>query len=71
MLLDHGCVEGFSPALHGAISFRHQPMVAWLLANGADDLNVLNFENKTPLARALETDQPEIADLLRKHGATS
>ncbi len=70
-LHDHGCNEGLSSALHGAINFNHKDMVIWLLSNGADDLKVPNYEGKTPLTRALETDQTEIADLLRQHGATA
>lgn len=69
-LRNHGCKEGFSHAIHGAINFRREDMVVWLLANGATLMNVLDYQNKTPLARALETNQPMIADLLRQHGAT-
>lgn len=67
MLLAAGCQEGFNSALHGAISFNHQDMVAWLLTHGVTDANVQNFQKKTPLERAIEEDHPEIAELLRTH----
>jgi ankyrin repeat protein len=44
-------------------------MVRWLLARGADP-ETPNFEGKPPLQVAVETDQPEIADLLRRHSAS-
>lgn len=69
MLKSRGCTEGYNMALHGAISFGHAAMVAWLLENGVADPNMLNFQQKTPLARALEAGLTEIAELLRKHGA--
>jgi len=69
LLKAHGCNEGYSSALHGAISHRHKNMVAWLLDNGAAQLEVLDYQGKTPLEQATETNQKEIADLLRQHGA--
>ena len=68
LLLAHGGGEGMSDALHGAINYGHKDMVVWLLAHGADDVNVLNFEDKTPLAVAMEKGYGEIAELLRQHG---
>jgi ankyrin repeat protein len=60
-----GCDE----ALHASIRFGHTEMVAWLLDNGANDVNILNFQEKTPLAAALEGEHEKIADLLRANGA--
>lgn len=68
-LQEHGCREGFSHAIHAAISGGHKDMVAWLLANGGSDVNVLDYQGKTPLTHALDDNQPAIADLLREHGA--
>lgn len=70
LLKSHGCKEGYSYALHGAIDFGHKPMVEWLLANGVQLINALNFEGKTPLKKALEGGHTEIADLIRAHGGT-
>jgi ankyrin repeat protein len=70
LLRQHGCNEGYSAALHGAIAHRHKNMVAWLLDNGATELEALDFQGKTPLQQATETNQADIADLLRQHGAT-
>lgn len=69
MLKNRGCTEGYNMALHGTISFAHTAMVAWLLDNGVTDPNMLNFQQKTPLARAQEAGLTEVAELLRKHGA--
>ena len=46
----------------------HKEIVELLLAEGAD-VNVKNDGGKTPLDSALLWNHPEIADLLRKHGA--
>jgi ankyrin repeat protein len=70
LLKDAGCTEGYASALHGAINFGHMDMVAWLLSNGARP-DELDFQGKTPLARAIEENQPKMVDLLRAHGATA
>ena len=59
---------GRSDALHAAVRFGHKEMVAWLLENGADDVNKPNFQSKTPLAAAIQRDELEIAELLRQNG---
>ncbi|MBA3871836.1 MAG: ankyrin repeat domain-containing protein [Anaerolineae bacterium] len=69
LLLDNGCNEGFDNALHAAIMGGHVDMVNWLLAHGADNLQVLNYEGKTPLTKAVELGHTAIADTLRNHGA--
>jgi ankyrin repeat protein len=43
-------------------------MVEWLLANGVQNINALNFEGKTPLKVALEKGHDDIGDLLRARG---
>jgi ankyrin repeat protein len=65
LLKAYGCKEGYSYALHGAIDYGHQSMVEWLLDNGVQNINALNFEGKTPLKVALEKGHDDIADLLR------
>ncbi len=70
MLVAAGGGEGINHALHAAVSFGHLDMVRWLLENGAQNVNVLNYDNKTPLAVALANGHTEIADLLRAQGAT-
>ena len=69
LLRDKGCNEGYSGALHGAISYGHKNMVAWLLDNGVTDLQAQNYQGKTPLQNAIDSNQLEIADLLRERGA--
>ncbi|MBI4641287.1 MAG: ankyrin repeat domain-containing protein [Candidatus Tectomicrobia bacterium] len=68
LLLAHGGGEGIDGSLHGATRFGHTEMVKWLLAHGAKDVNVLNFEQKTPLRVAIERGYNDIADLIRQHG---
>jgi ankyrin repeat protein len=69
LLKNAGCKEGFSHALHGAIAFGHENMVAWLLANGVTNVDMPDFENKTPLERATERNQTAIIDMLQKYRA--
>ena len=71
MLVAHGADvnagAGGSPALHGAVMFNRADMAEWLLHHGADP-NILNYDNKTPVAAAEAANQPELAALLRAHG---
>ena len=55
-------------ALHGAVMFGQKATVLWLLEHGAQ-VNLTDFEGKTPLKRALERQQEDTAELLRRHGA--
>jgi hypothetical protein len=55
-------------ALQTASQSGHTEFVAWLLKNGADDLNTKNFAGKTPLDLAMEKGHNEIAKLLRDAG---
>jgi ankyrin repeat protein len=68
MLVAHGGGEGASHALHGAVAFGRAEMVRWLLERGVDDVNMLDFRGKTPLAVALENGHTEIVEMLRQHG---
>jgi len=56
-------------ALHGAVARGHLAMAEWLLDHGVANVDQPNFQQKTPLAVALERGHSEIADLLRRHGA--
>ena len=49
------------------IVFGHKEVVELLIAKGAD-VNAKGDGGTTPLDRAIINDEPEIADLLRKHG---
>ena len=72
MLLDYGADlnsgAGGNPALHGAVIFNRADMAEWLLAHSAD-VNILNYENKTPLKAALEMKREAVAAVLHTHGA--
>lgn len=68
LLLENGCDEGFNDALHGAVMYNRVAMAQWLLAHGVTDVNVLNYEEKTPLRVANERGFSEMADVLRAHG---
>ncbi|MEM7029605.1 MAG: ankyrin repeat domain-containing protein [Chloroflexota bacterium] len=70
MMLQLGNVNGMDAALHGATRFGRTDMVAWLLKNGATNLQIKNFDAKTPLQVAIENNLIAIAELLRQHGAT-
>ena len=48
--------------------YGHTEMVKWLLAHGATDVNVLNYEGMTPLKVAIEKEYIDIAVVLREHG---
>jgi len=69
LLLTSGCKEGFDDALHAAIMYGHSDMVNWLLEHGANDLQVLNYEGKSPLKKTVELGHTAIADTLRSRGA--
>ena len=66
LLKNAGCSEGYNSALHGAIAFRHLEMVVWLLANGVTDVRTPDYENKTPLDRAQDSNQAEIVQMLQQ-----
>ena len=55
-------------ALHYAVFGGQKDVAEILIANGAD-VNAKNFQSKSPLDFAVKYKQPELADLLRKHGA--
>jgi ankyrin repeat protein len=71
LLRDHGCNQGFSYALHGAINYHHPEMVAWLLDNGANQLDVKDYQGKTLVQRAEEEHLPAVTDLLKQRGAVA
>ena len=68
LIVDYGGSTEFAGfALHGAVQFGHLEMVEWLL-DQEPDLNVENFQGKTPLDVALTLGHEEIAGLLRERG---
>ena len=69
VLLDAGCNAGFDDALHAAIMSGQADMVNWLLEHGATDVQVLNYEGKTPLKKAIELNHAAIEHVLRSRGA--
>ena len=52
--------------LHGAIMFNQPKMARWLLDHGVDPNP--KYDNKTPLAMALEKKESELVEILRSHG---
>ena len=60
---------GSNTALHGAAYFNQLEMARWLIEHGAD-VNAPDYEGKTPLARALESGNQAVAEVLREHGGT-
>ena len=59
--------DGVTPPLHGAVAFNQLEMADWLLMHGAD-ANSLNFENKTPLAVAMDKKNQPMVELLQSRG---
>lgn len=66
LVLSAGGDEGLSFALHGALARCDTDMVRWLLDHGATDLNVKNYQDKTPLEVAIESGCDDIAVILRE-----
>ena len=70
-LLQQGAdVNSSSPsgitALHATVMFNQPKMAVWLLDHGANPNAI--YDSKTPLAMALETNQSELAEILRSRG---
>ena len=53
--------------MHRAAFDGHKEIAELLIAKGAD-VNAKNQEDTTPLDKAIENKQAEVANLLRKHG---
>ncbi len=68
LLVKYGGGEGKEFAMHAAVQSGSAEMVNWLLANGIQDVNMPNYENKTPLTVALEKGYFDIADMLQSEG---
>lgn len=58
---------GGNTPLHGAVMFNQPEMAEWLLQHGVD-ANAPDFEGKTALARAIESGNDRLAEILRAHG---
>lgn len=68
LLKQSGGGDGKEFAMHAAVQSGSAEMVNWLLANGIQDVNMPNYENKTPLTVALEKGYFDIADMLQSEG---
>jgi ankyrin repeat protein len=64
----YGGGEGKEVALQAAVLSGSSDMVNWLLAKGVKNVNLTNYENKTPLTLALERGYFEIADMIQSEG---
>ena len=53
--------------------FRHDhlDMVKWLLENGMDDINVLNFNDQMSLQAAIENGNEDMAKMLKAFGGSA
>ena len=63
-IVARGGREGLNEALHAAVARRDRRMVEWLLTHGGTDVNVPNYEGKTPRQVAQERGYEEITNLL-------
>ncbi len=70
LLFLRGATEGTPSALHNAVSRADHDMVKWLLENAKPDLGWKNFQGKTAFTVAVERKHEDIAELLKKHGAS-
>lgn len=54
-------------------AFRHDhlDMVKWLLENGIDDINVLNFNDQMSLQAAIENGNEDMAKMLKAFGGSA
>ena len=74
MLLDHGAdvnardTETGATPLYNAASWGRQEVLELLLSRGADP-NTSNSKGTSALQSAIENNQPEIAAILKRHGA--
>ncbi len=68
MLKNAGCTGDYNHSLHAALMKGHANMVRWLLDNGVTDVNMKNFQDKTPLAVAIEKGYTDIESILRENG---
>ena len=59
----------FNQSLSAAVRDGNLEMTAWLLQQGVTDPNQEDAMGKRPLALALEKNFPEVAEVLREHGA--
>ena len=55
-------------ALHAAARYGHLEMMEWLLARGVGDIDVKDFEGKTPTQVAAERNYEEVVEVLRLNG---
>jgi ankyrin repeat protein len=46
-------------------------MVKWLLENGIDDINLLNFNDQMPLQAAIENGNEDMAKMLKAFGGSA
>jgi len=68
MLKQAGCTGDYNHALHAALMKGHEDMARWLLDNGVTDVNGKNYQDKTPLAVAIEMGYTRIEAILRERG---
>src|SRR5215469_254216 len=73
LLLAHGsdinAGEGKETALHGAAGFGQTAMVEWLIEHGVQ-VNLKDFNGKTPLRVAMDNDHKDAGYSLWQHGGT-
>lgn len=62
-------VHGISLMWHAALSSGQVEMVRWIMARGANDASVRNFQGQTALEAAEARGSKEIADFLRERAS--
>lgn len=65
-------IDGYGVApIHASVIYKQHAILKWLLENHANgvQINLLSRSQKTALDYAIEKENKQIIDLLRKHGA--
>lgn len=69
MVYNRGATSGADLAFHNALSRGSYEIVKWLLENAGSNASSKNYQGKTALAIAKETNDARMVLLLKDHGA--
>lgn len=69
LVYDRGATAGADLALHNALSRGNYEIVQWLLKNAGSNASSKNYQGKTALTIARESNDERMVQLLKDHGA--
>jgi ankyrin repeat protein len=70
LVFERGAKSGATLAVHNAMMRGNYEIIEWLLDNVGPDIRAKNFQGKTPLQVATESNNERVVELLRRHGAS-